>query len=169
MESTYVGKPCWKGRRLKDVFLGHVQAVSHPQTILQAAGSVLSHGLLLGPEGWSGGWEAEESPWRENAWMIRGGKKEEHLLCIPISRLVSGVGISLLEAISLAILLLLVRAVSRVGSWVVRPCFPSSYTTGSAPLLCSPVMTHFFPLDYLKHLINFQCAYEVQRGNCIEN
>ena len=49
--------------RLKDIFLGCVQAGSHPSkpscwtglSIQRTAGPVLCCGLLLRPEGWSGG------------------------------------------------------------------------------------------------------------------
>ena len=124
MQSTY--------ERLKVVFLGYVQAGSHPSkpscwtglSIQRTAGPVLRCGLLLRPEGWSGGWEAEKSLereslwrslWRGNAWIIKDEKKGEHLPWIPISRLIRGVGISLLLAISLAVILLLVRAISRLS------------------------------------------------------
>ena len=124
MQSTY--------ERLKVVFLGYVQAGSHPSkpscwtglSIQRTAGPVLRCGLLLRPEGWSGGWEAEKSLereslwrslWRGNAWIIKDEKKGEYLPWIPISRLIRGVGISLLLAISLAVILLLVRAISRLS------------------------------------------------------
>lgn len=48
-------------------FLGVSRQDHTHHTILQADGSVLCCGLLLGLEGRAGGWEAEESLWGENA------------------------------------------------------------------------------------------------------
>lgn len=70
-------------------------------TLFQIAGSFFSHDLS--PRTWRGCWKAEESPWRGDTPLVRGRKKEECLLCIPISWWVRGVGTSLSEAISLAI------------------------------------------------------------------
>lgn len=74
----------------------------------------------------------------------RGGKKGMYLLCIPISWLVRGVASHSWKPFHLAIFcFLLVRAIFRLGSWVVRLSFPSLTQQGLS-LFCVLSWYSFF-------------------------
>lgn len=70
-------------------------------TLLQTAGFFFS--CDFSPRTGKEAWKVDEPPWRGDTRLVRGRKKGECLLRIPISWWVRGVGTSPPEAISLAI------------------------------------------------------------------
>lgn len=133
------------------------------QIIFQTGGSVLSHGFLIGSEGRAESWGLGVS-W-ERKCLHDQGSEGRSLLCIPISWLVRRVGY-------LTCITLVTSGSSHLWAWGLQEGDPASPPALDHRVCPSSLFSHhdtIFPLNYLKHQINFQCAYEVQRANCVEN